>query len=92
MTTYPLSEPATIYAVGDLDAKSTDVLGRGTLSECADLIAEFPAEKRNSVRIQMDDLDLQFDSDEVDELLQFLRDESSGLSNKDISTIPEPDS
>ena len=40
----------------------------------------------------MDDLDLQFDTAEVDELLQFLRDESSGLSNKDISTISDPDS
>ena len=92
MTTYPLSEPATVYADGDHDADGTDVLGRGTLAECADLIAGFPAETRNSVRIQMDDLDLQFDSDEVGELLRFLRDESTGLSNKDISTIPDPDS
>lgn len=92
MTTYPLSEPATIYADDDHDAKGTDVLGRGTLAECADLIAEFPADKRNAVRIEMDDLDLQFDTAEVDELLQFLRDESSGLSNKDISTISDPDS
>jgi hypothetical protein len=91
MTTYPLSEPATIYADGN-DAKDARVLGRGTLSECADLIAEFPEEKRTAVRIQMDAMDIQFDSTEVDELLQFLRDESSGLSNKDIEKISEPGS
>jgi hypothetical protein len=40
----------------------------------------------------MDAMDIQFDSTEVDELLQFLRDESSGLSNKDIEKISEPGS
>jgi hypothetical protein len=91
LTTYPLSEPATIYAKREQDSKGNDILGQGTLAECADLIADFPVETRASARIQMDDLDLQFAPNEVNELLRFLQNEDPGLSNNDISAIPDPD-
>jgi hypothetical protein len=91
MTTYPLSEPATIYAVeGDDDAQS-DVMGQGTLEECAYIIADFAPDKKRAVSIKMDDLDLGFGAEEVSELLRFLRKESPGLSNTEIAEIKAPD-
>ncbi len=83
MTTYPLSEPATIYA-SEGDA---DVLGQGTLAECSDIVQGLPDKDRSSATITMDDLDLSYGPAEVDELVQFLRSEGEGLSNKDIADI-----
>lgn len=91
MTTYPLSEPATIHVgKGDGSGKE-DVAGRGTLAECVEVVEALPAEKRASARIEMDALDLRFGTQEIDELLRFLRDEDPGLSNKEISAILDPD-
>jgi hypothetical protein len=91
MTTYPLSELATIYAVeGDTEAMS-DVIGQGTLEECVDVIAAMPADEQASVFIQMDDLGLRFGPAEVAELLAFLRDESAGLSNNEVADVRQRD-
>jgi hypothetical protein len=91
MTTYPLSELATIYAADDDSSQPDVVLGRGTLAECVDIIEGLPSEKRNAARIEMDGLDLRYGREEVEELIQFLRDESTGLSNQEISAIAEQD-
>lgn len=90
MTTYPLSEPATIYAAEGAEEES--VSGQGSLGDCAELLAGFSPEKRASARIEMDAMDLKFGSREIDELLRFLRDEDEGLSNHEIEAIPDPDS
>lgn len=84
MTTYPLSEPATIYG-------SDGVAGRATLAECAEIAQGFSAETRKSARIEMDDLALQFGPAEIDELLRYLNDEDPGLSNQEIAALPDPD-
>ena len=86
MTTYPLSEPATIYA-----ADTDDAVGQGTLAECAELIEGFPAQQRTSARIEMDDMELRFGPEEIAELLRFLREESAGLSNNEIAEIVDPE-
>lgn len=86
MTTYPLSEPATIYA-----ADAENPVGRGTLADCAELIEGFPPQRRASARIEMDDMELRFGPEEIEELLRFLREESAGLSNQEISEIVAPD-
>jgi hypothetical protein len=90
MTTYPLSEPATIYDDED-GAEPDGVARRGTLAECIELIEAFPAEKRRAARIEMDDLDLRFGPREIEDLVRFLRDEDGGLSNQDIAAIADRD-
>lgn len=84
MTTYPMSEPATIRAGG-----ASDVLGTGTLADCADQIESLSPEARKSARIVMDDIDLEFGPEEIDALMKFLREEGTGLSDQEISEIPE---
>ena len=84
MTTYPLSEPATIYSVDASGAATSDVVGQGTLEDCVSIVAGLSADKQNSISIQMDDLDLQFGPEETGELQNFLREESAGLSNNEI--------
>lgn len=86
MTTYPLSEPATIH-LSDGAAGGESVNGQGTLAECADVVAAMSADMRKRVSIHMDDLGLRFDADEVAELIRFLDDESAGLSNNDIAEV-----
>ncbi|MEG3179511.1 hypothetical protein [Sphingomonas sp. LT1P40] len=86
MTTYPLSEPATIYLADEADAAA-----QGTLAECAELIEGFSSQQRTSARVEMDALDLRFDAKEIDELLRFLREECGGLSNQEISAIAKQD-
>ncbi|MCK8455145.1 hypothetical protein [Sphingomonas faeni] len=87
MTTYPLSEPATIYSVDASGEVTSDVLGRGTLEDCADIVAGLSADRRKAISIRMDSLDLQFGSEEVVELLRFLHEEGPGLSNGEITEI-----
>ncbi|MBB5712647.1 hypothetical protein [Sphingomonas xinjiangensis] len=91
MTTYPLSEPATIYAAGGDDGATADVVGQGTLTECADIVADMSLDKQKSTSIQMDKLDLRFEPQEVAELLSFLREEGVGLSNNEIADIRSPE-
>ncbi len=87
MTTYPLSEPATIHdAVPSGDATSA-VVGRGTLEECVDIVANFPADRQRSILIQMDEIDLRFGPEEIRELLEFLRAETPGISDLDIAEV-----
>lgn len=88
MTTYPLSEAATVHVAGDHD---TRVAGRGTLEECVGLVENLSPEDRQWVRISMDDLPLEYGSRQVEELVDFLGSEKAGLSNRDIATIPDPD-
>ena len=90
MTTYPLSEPATIYA--DDGAGQKRAAGKGSLAECADRLADFPPEQRKSARIEMDTIDLRFGPPEIEELLAFLREEDEGLSNQQIAEIADPES
>lgn len=85
MTTYPLSEPATIYS----DEASESIAGQGTLAECAEIIEGFSEPQRSSARIVMDAMALDFGRAEIDELLKHLREESAGLSNQEISTIKD---
>lgn len=90
MTTYPLSELATIYSLEGGKSQS-DVVGQGTLEDCADIVADLAPDERKAISIQMDDLDLKFGPEEVGELLRFLRNESSGLSNTEIAEIKASD-
>ncbi|WP_028966327.1 hypothetical protein [Sphingomonas phyllosphaerae] len=83
MTTYPLSEPATIYG----DEGGAEVLGKGTLAECADIVRGLSDEARSSAAIKMDDLPLTYGPAEVSELVHFLRNEDEGLSDRDIADI-----
>ncbi|MBC3940136.1 hypothetical protein [Sphingomonas albertensis] len=87
MTTYPLSEPATIYAVEACGDVTSDVVGRGTLEACMDIVAGLPSDQQKSVSIRMDALDLKFGPQEIGELQEFLRKETAGLSNGDITEI-----
>lgn len=87
MTTYPLSEPATIYAAeGPANATSVKV-GQGKLEECVDIVANMSSDEQEIVYIQMDDMELKFGPKDIGELLTYLREESSGLTNKEISDI-----
>ena len=91
MTTYPLSEPATVY-FDEHDAEASSGEGcRGTLEECSDLVAAMTSGRQKSAWIRMDDMDLQFGPQEVAELLRHLRDEGAGLSNVEIAEIKNPD-
>ncbi len=93
MTTYALSEGATIRrtATGS-DAGTEEVVARGSLADCADILQDWSAEDRASVLIDIDDMDLRYGPAEIEELLVFLRGESAGLSNRDIAEIKDPDS
>ena len=87
MTTYPLSEPATIVPIGIGEDAASQAFGRGTLEECAGIIGDLPVDDRQSLAIQMDDMDLRFDRDEIEGLLRFLRNEEPGLTDKEIADI-----
>lgn len=89
MTTYPLSETATIYAVDDGDEAAPRRLSGGTLADCAAFAGELSVDDRSSALIKMDDLDLSYGPGELAELLQFLSDETEGLSNQDIADIAD---
>lgn len=91
MTTYPLSETATVYGVKTLNDATSEVLGRGTLEECLDIVLGLSSDRRESVSIEMDDIELKFGPQEIGEILQFLREESAGLSNNEIGQIKSTD-
>ena len=76
MTTYPLSEPATIYRTADQDeGAARDVVARGSLSDCAEILEDWSRTDRASVEIEIDDMSLRYGPDEIEELLTFLREE-----------------
>ena len=91
MTTYPLSEPATIFGADPSDDVTAEAVGHGTLEECADTIADFSADRQKSAFIQMDDIDLKYGPREISELLRFLREETPGLSNTEIAELKRSD-
>lgn len=71
MMTYPLSEAATIYATGY--GGEADVLGRGTLVECAEIVERLQHHQRFAATIKMDAIGLTYPPIQVDELLRFLK-------------------
>lgn len=76
MTTYPLSEPATIYRTADQsEGAARDVVARGSLSDCAEILENWSSNDRASVEIEIDDMSLRYGADEIEELLTFLREE-----------------
>lgn len=75
MTTYPLSEPATIYRT-DKSGEERKSVARGSF-DCADILAGWSSEDRVTVEIEVDDMALRYGSDEIEELLQFLREEDA---------------
>ena len=87
MTTYPLSEPATIYSLDPSGDATAKVLGRGTLEDCTDIVAGLSADEQKALSIRMDGMDLQFGPEDVGELLRFLHEEPAGLSNNEIAEI-----
>ena len=87
MTTYPLSEPATILPLETGKNAASQAIGRGTLEECAGIVGDLPVTERQSIAIQMDDMDLRFDPEVVEGLLRFLHDEEPGLTDKEIANI-----
>ena len=81
MTTYPLSEPSTIYraaAPTEGSVQSHDVVARGSLADCADILEGISAEDRATMRVDVDDMSLSYGPDEINELLDFLRAEAAG--------------
>jgi hypothetical protein len=94
MTTYPLSEPATIRRTardGNALSQTDEVVGHGSLARCADLLQKLSTEERSSLRIDVDDMKLRYGAEEIEELLIYLRDESGGLSDRQISKLTDPD-
>ena len=91
MTTYPLSEPATIYVAEPSGDATSEAVGQGTLEECVHIVADLPADRQKSVMIQMDDIDLSFGSRDISELLRFLREETPGLSDTEIAEVKSAD-
>jgi len=87
MTTYPLSEPASIVAAAaSNDADPADI-ERGTLEECVAIVATLSPDRQRAIAIRMDNLDLEFGPDEISELLQYLGAEKPGLSDTQIAGI-----
>ena len=81
MTTYPLSEPATAYRGEEQGAASNqnkDIVAQGTLSDCVEVLEGWSKEDRASVRIDIDGMNLRYGPDEVEELLEYLRQEGKG--------------
>ena len=87
MTTYPLSEPATIYSVDASGDVTSDALGQGTLEDCVEIIAGLSTDRQKAISIRMDGLALTFGPKEFGELLHFLHEEDAGLSNNEIIDI-----
>ena len=86
MTTYPLSEPSTIYRAagasaagpGYASAQADDVVARGSLADCAEILEGTPPADRTAMRVEVDDMSLSYGPDEINELLDFLREEAAG--------------
>ncbi len=87
MTTYPLSEPASIVPVAASNDDGPTEFGRGTLEECVAIVAAQSADRQRAMSIRMDNLDLEFGPDEIGELLQYLGAEKPGLSDTQIADI-----
>lgn len=91
MTTYPLSEPATMYrsAPNDIgDDMVDDVVARAALSDCVDVLKEWSPQDRATVYIQIDNLDLRYGPEEIEELLAFLRQEAESVRPNETANRP----
>jgi hypothetical protein len=78
MTTYPLSEPATIYRTAEpnqADGQSGDVVAQGSLADCAEILEGWSPADRATARVEVNDMDLRYGPGEIEELLTFLREE-----------------
>lgn len=81
MTTYPLSEPATIYrnaGQNETNGATREVVARGSLSDCAEILDDWPETDRGTIEIEIDDMSLRYGPEEIEELLTFLREEDDG--------------
>ena len=87
MTTYPLSEPASIVPVTASGDPIPADIGRGTLEECVAIVAALSPDRQRAIAIRMDNLDLEFGPEEIGELLQYLGAEKPGLSDTQIAGI-----
>lgn len=76
---------------GKASSRNDEVVGRGSLEDCADIVGALPVEERSSLRIGVNDMELHYGSEEIGELLIYLSDESAGSSNKEISEIEDSD-
>lgn len=76
MTTYPLSEPATIYRKADhTQGETRDIVARGSLADCAEILEDWSESDRTAAEIDIDDMSLRYGPAEIEELLTFLREE-----------------
>ena len=87
MTTYPLSEPATILPLRAGENAASQAISRGTLEDCVSNVGDLPVDERQSVAIQMDDMDLRFDHEGIKGLIRFLHNEGLGLTDNEIANI-----
>ena len=79
MTTYPLSEPATIYRKADETGDAARaVVARGSLADCAEILQGWSQTDRAVTEIEIDDMALRYGPDEIEELLAFLREQEGG--------------
>lgn len=81
MTTYPLSEPATIYRNAgqkELSGATREVVARDSLSDCAEILEGWSETDRALVEVEIDDMSLRYGPNEIEELLTFLREEDNG--------------
>jgi len=82
MTTYPLSEPATIYRkANQAEDAARDIVARGSLSDCAEFLDSWSETDRVFIDIEIDDMALRYGPKEIEDLLAFLREEASDTSN-----------
>lgn len=82
MTTYPLSEPATIYRKANQTGDAVrDIVARGSLSDCAEFLYSWSETDRVFIDIEIDDMALLYGPNEIEELLAFLREEASDKSS-----------
>jgi hypothetical protein len=78
MTTYPLSEPATIYRTAEpnqTDEQCGEVVAQGSLADCAEILEGWSPTDRATARVEVNDMDLRYGPGEIEELLTFLREE-----------------
>ena len=82
MTTYPLSEPSTIYrSAGQSEDPAADVVSRGSLADCAETLEGWSAADRAGIRVQVDEMNLTYGPPEIEELLDFLREEAAAAQD-----------
>jgi hypothetical protein len=88
MTTYPLSEPSTIYRAarpGNDGDSAAGIVARGSLADCAEILEGWSAAERAEVRVEVDEMNLTYGAPEIEELLDFLREEAAAGPDKSVT-------